>query len=52
MCLDTFNIAGRVYANPATPEGKTPNGDLDLKKSLEEIVKVVDIKKSILYPGC
>ena len=48
MCLDTFNIAGRVYANPAAPEGKTPHGDLDLKKSLEEMVKTVDIKK-VLY---
>jgi 4-hydroxyphenylpyruvate dioxygenase len=45
MCLDTFNIAGRVYADPAAPEGKTPNADLHLKKSLDEMVKTVDVKK-------
>ena len=45
MCLDTFNIAGRVYADPAAPDGKTPNADADMKKSLEELVKSVDVKK-------
>jgi 4-hydroxyphenylpyruvate dioxygenase len=45
MCLDTFNIAGRVYADPAAPDGKTPNADADMKKSLEELVKRVDVKK-------
>ncbi|KAH8594432.1 3-dehydroshikimate dehydratase [Bisporella sp. PMI_857] len=45
MCLDTFNIAGRVYADPAAPDGKTPNADLDIKKSLEELVRRVDVKK-------
>lgn len=45
MCLDTFNIAGRVYADPASPSGKTPNADADIKKSVEELVKKVDVKK-------
>jgi 3-dehydroshikimate dehydratase len=45
MCLDTFNIAGRVYADPASSNGKTPNAEEDMKKSLEEMVKRVDIKK-------
>jgi 4-hydroxyphenylpyruvate dioxygenase len=45
MCLDTFNIAGRVYADPAAPGGKIPSADLHLKKSLEEMVKTVDVKK-------
>jgi 4-hydroxyphenylpyruvate dioxygenase len=45
MCLDTFNIAGRVYADPAAPDGKTPNAEADMKKSVEEMVKRVDVKK-------
>jgi 4-hydroxyphenylpyruvate dioxygenase len=45
MCLDTFNIAGRVYADPASPNGKTPHGEEEMKKSLEEMVKRVDVKK-------
>jgi 4-hydroxyphenylpyruvate dioxygenase len=45
VCLDTFNIAGRVWADPASPTGKTPNADADLKASLERLVKTVDLKK-------
>ncbi|KAJ5729459.1 uncharacterized protein N7483_003967 [Penicillium malachiteum] len=45
MCLDTFNIAGRVWADPASPTGKTPNADADLKESLEKLVKEVDLAK-------
>ncbi|EXJ78922.1 hypothetical protein A1O3_08422 [Capronia epimyces CBS 606.96] len=44
-CLDTFNIAGRVWADPASPSGKTPNADADLKASLENLVKTVDVNK-------
>jgi len=45
LCLDTFNIAGRVYADPASPTGKTPNADEDMKRSLERLVKTIDLKK-------
>jgi 4-hydroxyphenylpyruvate dioxygenase len=45
MCLDTFNIAGRVYADPASLNGKTPNAEEDMKKSLEEMIRRVDVKK-------
>ncbi|TVY84444.1 3-dehydroshikimate dehydratase [Lachnellula suecica] len=45
MCLDTFNIAGRIYGDPASSTGKTPNADEDIKKSLERMVKTVDVKK-------
>ncbi|KAL2211554.1 xylose isomerase-like protein [Sarocladium strictum] len=45
VCLDTFNIAGRVWADPATPTGKTPNADEDLKASLERMKKEVDLSK-------
>ncbi|KAH7336293.1 xylose isomerase-like protein [Rhexocercosporidium sp. MPI-PUGE-AT-0058] len=45
MCLDTYNISGRVYGDPASPTGKTPNAENDMKASLEELVKRVDVKK-------
>jgi 4-hydroxyphenylpyruvate dioxygenase len=45
ICLDTFNIAGRVWADPALPTGKTPNADVDLKESIERLVKEVDVAK-------
>ncbi|PVI05543.1 xylose isomerase-like protein [Periconia macrospinosa] len=45
LCLDTFNIAGRVWADPTSPDGKTPNADEDLKKSISQMVQQVDLKK-------
>ncbi|KAL2285579.1 hypothetical protein FJTKL_07610 [Diaporthe vaccinii] len=45
LCLDTFNIAGRVWADPASPDGKTPNADADLQASLEAMVREVDLAK-------
>ncbi|KAE8453580.1 hypothetical protein EG329_010441 [Mollisiaceae sp. DMI_Dod_QoI] len=45
MCLDTFNIAGRVYADPASPNGKTTNADKDMEQSMADLVKKVDVKK-------
>lgn len=45
VCLDTFNIAGRVWADPGAPDGKTPNADQDLKESMERMVKEVDVEK-------
>jgi 4-hydroxyphenylpyruvate dioxygenase len=45
MCLDTFNIAGRIYADPAAPGGKTPDADEVVKKSLEEMAKKINVKK-------
>ncbi|CZR51818.1 related to dehydroshikimate dehydratase [Phialocephala subalpina] len=45
MCLDTFNITGKVYADPAAPSGKTPNAAADIQRSMEELVKKVDVKK-------
>ena len=45
MCLDTFNIAGRVWADPSSPSGKTPNADADLKASIAAMIKTVDVEK-------
>ncbi|KAJ5175849.1 uncharacterized protein N7482_001726 [Penicillium canariense] len=45
MCLDTFNIAGRVWADPTVAAGKAPNADNDLIKSMQRLVKEVDVSK-------
>ncbi|TPX11259.1 uncharacterized protein E0L32_001077 [Thyridium curvatum] len=45
MCLDTFNIAGSVWADPSSPTGKTPNADVDLELSLRRLVEEVDVNK-------
>ncbi|EYE95394.1 sugar phosphate isomerase/epimerase family protein [Aspergillus ruber CBS 135680] len=34
ICLDSFNIAGRIYADPASVTGKTPNADADMQASV------------------
>ncbi|KAJ5098779.1 hypothetical protein N7532_005780 [Penicillium argentinense] len=39
LCLDSFNIAGRVYADPACPTGRTPNAAADLAASLDRLRK-------------
>jgi 4-hydroxyphenylpyruvate dioxygenase len=46
MCLDAYNIAGRVCADPTTKSGTVgPNADAELKDSLERMVKTIDVKK-------
>lgn len=44
-CLDTFQIAGRIWGDPASETGKTPDADAALKASLEQLVRTVDVKK-------
>ena len=45
LCLDTFHIAGRVWADPASATGVTPNADADLEASLSRLVREVDAVK-------
>ena len=46
MCLDTFNIVGRVWADPASEDGTNgPDSDRVLKASLSALVKSIDVKK-------
>lgn len=47
ICIDTFNLAGRIYADPASPTRKTPNADAVVKASLERLVKNVDVEKIV-----
>ncbi|KAK3367475.1 putative dehydroshikimate dehydratase [Podospora didyma] len=45
MCLDTFNIAGRIYADPAAKSGRTPNAEEAVRKSIAALVSQVDVSK-------
>ncbi|KAI9929756.1 hypothetical protein AWENTII_009527 [Aspergillus wentii] len=45
ICLDTFNIAGRIWADPASITGKTPDADAELAASMERLVQTVDVNK-------
>ncbi|KAJ5129946.1 uncharacterized protein N7515_005985 [Penicillium bovifimosum] len=43
ICLDTFNIAARLWANPTDPTGRLPaNADQDLRESLDRLVQEID----------
>ncbi|RHZ63472.1 uncharacterized protein CDV56_109269 [Aspergillus thermomutatus] len=48
VCLDTFNIAGRVWGDPVTPTGRTENADQELRKTLEWMVREADVE-SVFY---
>ncbi|KAL7818534.1 xylose isomerase-like protein [Trichoderma gracile] len=48
LCLDTFNIAGRIYADPSVSSGRTENCDEAMEASLRGMVASVDIRKLFL----
>ncbi|KAK8064584.1 3-dehydroshikimate dehydratase [Apiospora phragmitis] len=45
LCLDTFNIAGRVWADPASPSGCCPSADTALQASLARMRATFDVAK-------
>ncbi|KAJ5327470.1 uncharacterized protein N7506_010572 [Penicillium brevicompactum] len=45
ICLDTFNIAGKVWADPASVTGKTVNAEVELHESIRRLVAEVDVTK-------
>ncbi|KAE8443738.1 hypothetical protein EG329_001418 [Mollisiaceae sp. DMI_Dod_QoI] len=45
LCLDTFNIAGREFADPSRADGKVPNAEELFRESMEKMVKTVDVRK-------
>lgn len=48
ICLDTFNIAGRIFADPASPTGCTPNPDAAVLSSMKTLLATVDVAKVFL----
>ncbi|OTB02716.1 hypothetical protein M426DRAFT_61698 [Hypoxylon sp. CI-4A] len=45
LCLDTFNIAGRIFADPSSPTGCTPNCDQVVQESMARLLDTVDVQK-------
>lgn len=45
LCLDTFNICGREYADPASPSGTVSNAHVTFRQSMEKMVRTIDPKK-------
>lgn len=45
LCLDSFNIAGRIYADPTKPDGKNDDAMRVVVDSLKKLVREVDPKK-------
>lgn len=44
LCLDTYNIAGRIFADPSRPDGKMPNANVALTQSLSRLA-TIDVSK-------
>lgn len=46
LCLDTFNIAGREFADPASEDGCTsPSALENFRSSMHEFVQTIDVNK-------
>lgn len=45
LCLDTFNIAGREWADPAASTGMVENGNELFRESLRKMVQTIDVQK-------
>jgi 4-hydroxyphenylpyruvate dioxygenase len=45
MCLDTFNIAGRSYADPTSPTGKLPDAEKEFTASMQRMAREIDPSK-------
>lgn len=52
LCLDTFNIAGREWGDPASPTGVAEGADVVFKESLESMVKCVLVLFFIILQIC
>lgn len=44
LCLDTFNIAGRIYADPTAESGKNLTADQDVAESIARLRKIDSAK--------
>ncbi|CAG7563864.1 unnamed protein product [Fusarium equiseti] len=47
MCIDSYNILGRIFADPTTPSGKTPDCETVTKESIKRLL-TVDVSKVFL----
>lgn len=50
LCLDTYHVLGRIWADPSLPSGRRPGGDYSLRSSLERFTSLGSgIKDKIFY---
>lgn len=45
ICLDTFNIAARIYADPASATGRVVNAENNIHESITRLRSIIDPKK-------
>ncbi|CZS96807.1 related to 3-dehydroshikimate dehydratase [Rhynchosporium agropyri] len=45
LCLDTFNVAGREYADPCAVDGKCVDADVRFRESIGKMARTIDVKK-------
>jgi len=45
MCLDTFNIAGRIFADPTAASGRTVDAEIAVEQSIAALISQVDVSK-------
>lgn len=48
VCLDTYNIMGRVYADPAAPSGRNSDCEQASVNSIKRLLAEVDVQKVFL----
>ncbi|KAK7397741.1 hypothetical protein QQX98_012898 [Neonectria punicea] len=48
ICLDSYNILGRIYADPASSTGRTPDCEEATMTSVKRILSEVDVSKLFL----
>ncbi|KAH7274891.1 hypothetical protein MRS44_006859 [Fusarium solani] len=48
VCLDSYNILGRIYADPASPTGRTSDCEQATVDSIKRILSDIDITKVFL----
>jgi len=50
VCLDTFNILGRIFADPTAESGRTQNAEEEVQQSIQRLVEQIrPHKKKILF---
>lgn len=49
ICLDTFNILGRIYADPASPTGKRSTADEDVAASIQSMIQCLTPHKDKIF---
>lgn len=49
ICLDTFNILGRIYADPTSSSGKNLNAEQVVKTSIQRLVQQIKPHKEKIF---